>query len=79
MFSLEKIEIPEFCPVLGIPLGMGDGRVQDGSSTIDRIDPTLGYTPENCRVISWRANKIKSDVTLEEMKKIRDYMKREMV
>ena len=45
-FNLTKqdIIIPETCPVLGIPLLRTDGRLDDSSPTIDRIDSTKGYT-----------------------------------
>ena len=66
----EDIVIPEYCPVLGIPLMMGKG-IKSGpthnSPSIDRIDPKKGYTPDNIRVISWRANSLKSDGTLKEL------------
>lgn len=54
------------CPVLGIELGWGDYR-GGSSASIDRIDSTKGYTKDNCRVISWRANRLKSDATFEEL------------
>ena len=75
-FNLTKqdIVIPDTCPVLGIPLLRTDGRLADSSPTIDRIDSTKGYTVDNIRVISWRANKIKSDATIEELRQILKYM-----
>lgn len=42
----------------------------DGSPTIDRIINDLGYVKGNVIVISWRANRIKSDATLAELKAI---------
>ena len=66
----EDIVIPEYCPVLGIPLIMGRG-VEVGptynSPSVDRIDPKKGYTADNVRVISWRANTLKSDASLKEL------------
>lgn len=60
LFMLEKedIIIPKFCPVLGI---------------LDRIDAKLEYVKGNVKVISWRANNLKRDATLEELKKIVNY------
>lgn len=75
-FNLTKqdIVIPDTCPVLGIPLLRTDGRLNDSSPTIDRIDSTRGYTVDNIRVISWRANRLKSDATIEELQQILKYM-----
>jgi hypothetical protein len=71
-FNLEEsdISIPEFCPVLGLKLvliNQGSGYHAD-SPSLDRIDPKLGYTKGNVRVISARANLLKNDATLMEMR-----------
>jgi len=75
-FSINEmdINIPEYCPVLDIKLAHNAYILRGDSPTIDRIDPTLGYVPENCKVISWRANRIKSDATLEEIEAIIEYL-----
>ena len=69
-FSLteEDIVIPDVCPVLGIPLFSGNGRMIDNSPNLDRIIPEKGYVPGNVRVISQRANRIKSNATAEEIR-----------
>lgn len=74
-FSLDikKIQIPERCPVLGILLKKGDRGFLDSSPTLDRIDPQRGYQEDNVQVISFRANRIKSDSTLEELRKVLRY------
>ena len=71
-FSLieEDIIIPEYCPVLNIRLEVGEGRPQDNSPSVDRIDSSKGYTPDNIIVVSLRANRLKSDATIDEMYKI---------
>lgn len=71
-FSLTKedIIIPLICPVLGIPLFVGSGKRSDNSPTIDRIDNNKGYTKDNIIVISYRANELKRDASLEELEKI---------
>lgn len=65
----EDISIPEFCPVLGIPLVPARGSFggTDNSPSIDRIKNERGYVPGNCIVVSWRANRIKSDASPEEL------------
>jgi len=58
------------CPVLGIELKTSDKFYWDASPSLDRIDSSRGYTPDNTWVISARANRIKSDATLEELKRL---------
>jgi hypothetical protein len=70
----EDIIIPDTCPVLGIEIKRVWGK-KETSPSLDRIDPTKGYTKENTVVISNRANRLKSDATLEEIMKIMKYMK----
>lgn len=78
--ELSDIEQPEFCPVLGIKLNYSwgglSGHLKDPSkATLDKLIPELGYVPGNVFVISWRANKLKSDMTVMELEKILKYMK----
>lgn len=65
--EIDDIVIPEKCPVLGITLKTGDGIPQDCSPSLDKIDPALGYTKLNIWIISFRANAIKRDASLEEL------------
>lgn len=62
-FSIElsDIQIPKVCPVLHIPMT---------SPSLDRIDSSRGYVKGNVRVISKRANQLKNNATVEEMKLI---------
>ena len=64
----EDIIVPIICPLLGIPLIPSEGRVSENSPCVDRIDNTKGYTKDNIWIISTRANRIKNDATLEELK-----------
>ena len=76
-FSLrqEDIVIPDRCPVLGIPLKKNISKSHAGNSpSIDRVDPTKGYMPDNIRIISHRANRKKQDCTVEELRLILAYM-----
>lgn len=73
--TIEDIVIPEFCPVLGIKIDTDNNKLNPSSPTVDRIDNTKGYVKGNVRVISWRANFIKSDSTIDEMEKVLQYMK----
>ena len=69
IFNLEfdDIVIPTTCPVLGIPLHQGTGQLTPNSPSLDRIDSTQGYTKNNVIVISYRANSLKKDATVDEM------------
>ena len=58
----------------GIPLIRGEKRWSDDSPTIDRIDNTRGYVKGNISIISFRANKLKGDATIQEMYDILKYM-----
>lgn len=69
-FNIEvsDVVIPEFCPVLGLKLEQGKGKMQASSPTLDRIDSSKGYIKGNVRVISYRANMLKNNATVEELK-----------
>ena len=71
--ELEDIpQIPKFCPILGIPIVINEGNHQptDNSPSVDRIDSKKGYIKGNIRIISNRANRIKADATIEELRKV---------
>ena len=70
-FNIEEsdILIPKFCPILEIELLPGGKGTQTfNSPSIDRIDSSKGYIKGNVRVISLRANMMKNDASLEEIK-----------
>lgn len=73
------LEMPSHCPVLGIPIEHGNGdqsySARDCAPSLDRLDNSKGYVPGNVRVISWRANRLKSDGTIAELEAILKYMK----
>jgi hypothetical protein len=68
---------PKVCPVLGIPL-ISRSEDRGNAHSIDRLIPELGYTPENCRVISNRANMIKSNASVEELRLVADWLEKEL-
>jgi hypothetical protein len=69
----DDLIIPTICPVLGIPLFHSEGSSSDNSPTVDRIIPDVGYVPGNVVVVSSRANRLKSDASLEELRRVIDY------
>ncbi len=74
-FSIEAsdIVIPITCPVLGLKLKTGAGPYCDASAAVDRIIPERGYVPDNIVVISSRANRIKNDASIDELRAVVEY------
>ena len=68
--DMDTIGIPIVCPILGIPLYFNRNKVEDNSISFDRIDSTKGYSLDNIIVISYRANRLKSDASLDELQRI---------
>lgn len=66
--SVQDIVIPELCPMLKIPLFQANGVLHDNSPSLDKLDATKGYVVGNVRVISYKANRAKNNLTLDEMK-----------
>lgn len=63
------------CPVFGTELKFGDSGFRDNSPSIDKIDPKGGYTLDNVQVISWRANRLKVDASINELEMLIAFMK----
>lgn len=55
-------------------LTFGTGKAVDSSPSLDRLIPAKGYVKGNVRVISRRANCLKSNGTLEEFRAVMAYM-----
>lgn len=66
--------LPNYCPVLGIKLII-NGDTLDNCPSLDRFDNSKGYTTDNVRIISYRANTLKRDASVEELEAIIKYMK----
>ena len=64
------LRIPDICPVLGLTLKKTPGRCTPETPSLDRIDSSRGYTLDNVRIISWRANALKNNGTLAEFRAI---------
>ncbi len=78
-FNLEPsdIRIPAVCPVYGMPLVIADKRGDErigphleNVATIDRVDPARGYVKGNVQIVSFKANRLKSDCTPEHFRKM---------
>lgn len=48
------------------------------SPSLDRVDTSKGYIPNNVRIICWRCNALKRDGSLLELEKILAYMRRHL-
>lgn len=63
----------DVCPVLEVPLNyspVGYGqKTPPNHASLDKIDPSKGYTVGNLQVISKKANSMKSDASIEELRK----------
>ena len=74
--TVEDIVIPKFCPVLGIRLKRGK-RGNNTAPSLDRKKPHLGYVRGNVAVISRRANVLKNNATLNELKALVNYLEKD--
>lgn len=78
----DDLTIPKVCPVLGIRIETPERRAgerlgpRDRSPSLDREVPEKGYVKENVNVISWRANKLKADASVGELRQIVKWMER---
>lgn len=80
-FSITHADIvlPTHCPILGHELSSGfEGCVKPNSPSLDRVDPVLGYTPGNVRVISNEANRLKDANTIAPLEKLLAYCRGEI-
>lgn len=67
--DISDVVIPKTCPLLGVELQHGERAIQSSSPTLDRLVPELGYVKGNVWVISQQANRMKSDHTVETMRR----------
>lgn len=73
LITMDDLTIPDFCCYLNIPL---DSRDRDHQPSIDRIDNGKGYVAGNVVVCSWRANRLKKEMTLDELEMIASALRR---
>ena len=70
------ITIPENCPILGIKLNPVHYSKQDKefSPCLDRVDNTKGYIKGNVAVISFKANRLKSELDKDILERLLKYV-----
>lgn len=71
-----EVEVPDTCPILGIPLIAGKVKHTANSPSLDRIVQSKGYTQGNVQVISYKANTMKSDASPEELLRFADWIQK---
>lgn len=75
--TVDQLEIPKFCPVLGIRLVYTPSAIaakEGTSASLDRVDNKKGYVKGNVMVISLRANALKRDSSIDELEKLLKYV-----
>lgn len=63
------------CPILKVPFVWGTKNNKELSPSIDRMIPELGYIKGNIKFISYKANRIKNDSSIEILENLIKYMK----
>jgi hypothetical protein len=61
----------KYCPLLNIELEYKNhelSKMPKNYATLDKIDPSKGYVVGNIQILSQRANTLKSDATIDELK-----------
>lgn len=79
-FSITEndFDIPITCPILGVRLGRVFSSKEERGITpsLDRIDNSKGYIPGNIAVISYDANRYKSNLSLEQIQNLYNYTRK---
>jgi len=72
--GVKDIIIPTHCPVFGFELRRAkQGEDKSFSPSLDRLLPELGYIPGNVVVVSLKANVMKNNGTLEDIKSVYNF------
>lgn len=70
--NISDIQIPKYCPILGIELSEVRSR-NYAAPSVDRIDNSKDYIKGNIAVISRQANSRKGDMSKEDIKRLYEY------
>lgn len=73
--TIDDVSCPLYCPMLGIRLQIADGNIGDASPTLDRLDASRGYVKGNVHIISGKANRIKTNATTDEVRRVYEWMR----
>lgn len=74
--SVDDIEWPEYCPILNHKLNyFAVHSERNYAPSFDRVDNDLGYVKGNVKIISYEANRLKGNFTLEVFERLVDYIR----
>lgn len=76
--TASDLNYPKNCECCGSEMEIGtkpNGYPTKNSPSVDRIDPSKGYTQENIGFLCYRCNVLKKDGSIEEFEKIISYMR----
>jgi hypothetical protein len=76
-YIIEWLKNTPLCPCCGteIDYGFKAGNRKNNSPSIDRFDPSRGYTVDNISILCWRCNNLKRDATADELEVIIRWMR----
>ena len=63
-----------YCPVRKVVLKLDTDRRDEDAAELDRFDPDLGYTQGNVHWMSRKANRLKNNTSIEDLKSLLDWM-----
>lgn len=66
--------LPDYCPIFDTPLDYNSCKTNPQSPTLDRFYPKMGYVVGNVFVISHKANTIKNNSTVDELRAVLHWM-----
>ena len=72
--EVDDLVIPELCPVFGTPLIWTD-KITNDTPSLDRYIPSKGYVKGNVVFMSFKANRLKSNASLQDLEKIVEWMR----
>jgi len=77
LFTLRREDVPPIplrCPVFGFKMSFeGSHADKENTPTLDRINNEKGYVRGNVAVVSWKANRIKQQLSIPELIDLANY------
>ena len=73
----QKTGYPDYCPILGIKIDAKLGA--DHRPSFDKVIPEHGYLKGNVQIISYKANRLKSDMHIKDFRKFVEYIENNTV
>lgn len=73
--TIDDIEIPDTCPLLGVTLAISGGMMGENSPSLDRIRNNIGYVRGNVLVVSYLANRCKGRLQADDLLKLASNLK----